>query len=286
MAKTTGGLLAKQQEQPQKTVNPTVSALSNMLSSDSVKERFQNMLGKKSAGFLSSVMTLVNQTPLLQRATPQSIMAAAATAASLDLPILNSLGRAYIIPYGSTATFILGTKGLVELAIRSQQYRRINVVTVYEGELESWDKFTEEYKLGEKISNKVIGFMASFELINGFKKTLYWTEEEVRSHAKRFSKTYSSPNSVWASDFEKMAEKSVLAALLKHWGPLSVEMQRALDGDADINPEYNMKSANETVSATMDIEAETVQTEDGQTVDVETGEIIFSADDVEEAVQG
>lgn len=282
MAKVSGGLL-KQTQEVAKAPSPT-AALKALLSTDSVKTRFEEMLGAKSAGFLSSVLTVVNQNALLQKATPQSVLAAAATAASLDLPVLPSLARSYIVPYGNTATFIIGAKGLVELAIRSQQYKKLNVLTIYEGEIESWDKFAEEYKLGEQKSDKIIGFMAMFELVNGFKKTIYWTEERMRKHAKRFSKTYSTSNGIWVSDFEAMSEKTLLAYLLRHWGPLSVEMQRALNEDSDVKQEaFNGAELYEEGDT---IETESFTDEDGHIVDTETGEIIFSADDVEEAVQG
>lgn len=282
------GLVTNQTHDKKQVAGKTVPtmALKAMLSTDSVKERFHEMLGAKSAGFLSSVLTVVNQNALLQKATPQSILAAAATAASLDLPVLPSLARSYIVPYGNTATFIIGAKGLVELAIRSQQYKKLNVITIYEGELESWDKFAEEYKLGEQKSDKIIGFMAMFELANGFKKTIYWTEERMRKHAKRFSKTYSTTGGIWVSDFEAMSEKTILAYLLRHWGPLSVEMQRALNEDNDIKAE-TFNGTGVVVDSENATEAELVADEQGRTIDVETGEILntdFTADEIEASV--
>lgn len=272
------GLITKQQENKQVT-NAQQSTLGVMIGQKSVQERFEKMLGKKSAGFLSSLLTITNNNKLLANADPRTVLAAAATAASLDLPINQSLGKAWIVPYKGAAQFQLGYKGVIELAQRSGRLKFITMTPVYEGEIRDWNRFTETYQAGEKESDEVVGYFASFELLNGFKKSTYWTKDEVIRHAKRFSKSFGS--GPWQSDFDAMACKTVLLSIMKTYAPMSIEMQEAMEADGKV---ATMNASGETEY--MDVEAETVQTEDGHTVDVETGEIIFSADDVEEAVQG
>ena len=278
MANAKGGLLAKQQEQKQ-VATTQQSTLGVMIGQKSVQERFEKMLGKKSAGFLSSLLTLTNNNKLLANADPRTVLAAAATAASLDLPINQSLGKAWIVPYKGAAQFQLGYKGVIELAQRSGQMKFITMTPVYKGELQHWNRFNETYTIGEKTSDEVVGYFAAFELVNGFKKATYWTKDDVLRHAKRFSKSYGS--GPWQTDFDAMACKTVLLSIMKTYAPVSIEMQKAFEADGQ-TAVLNDNGDTEY----MDIEAETVQTEDGKTVDVETGEIIFSADEIEEAVQG
>ena len=294
MANTKGGLLTKTAEQKPVQAGAQL-ALGALIKTDSVKKRFEEMLGKRSAAYLSSVMSVVTNDKMLQKCTPQSVLSAASIAASLDLPVVPSLGRAWIIPFGNKASFIIGVRGLIELAIRSQQYRKINVVSVCEGEIDKWDKFEERATFGEQKSEAVVGYYAFFELLNGFKKSVYWSKEKVMAHAKRFSKTYG--NGPWQTDFDRMAEKTVLADMLRKWGPLSVEMQDALDNDIDIRSEFNPDVDDETVEAT-EVEVEVmpegnypagqnVKMADGRVVDEKTGELFegeeFSAEDIAEA---
>lgn len=280
------GLITKQKEQTvQSAPKAGVALLDAMFKQDSVQARFQRMLGKKSAGFISSVLTVVSQNKLLQNADMRTVLSSASVAASLDLPIIPSLGRAWIVPYKGAAQFQIGYLGLVELAQRSGLYETINVVTVYEGEIVKWNKFTEELTYGEPESDVAIGYCASFTLLNGFRKVVYWTKDAVIKHAKRFSKSYNSSSSPWQSDFDAMAMKTVLAYMLRHWGPLSIEMQTAMDKDKDLGEKPLDLSA--------DGEVETIETEeasDAHVVDVETGEIVaddkFTAEDIETAVEG
>ena len=277
------GLITKQQQnqevaQPQQTAN-TLQAL---ISTKSVAERFEKMLGENSASFLSSVLTTVNDSKLLRNADPRTVLASAAIAASLKLPVVSSLGKAYLVPYKGACALQIGYKGLIALAQRSGQMKFITAFPVYEGECKSWDKFTETMERGEKISDKIVGYYAAFQLLNGFTKASYWTDEEITAHAKKFSKNYSSPASVWATSREQMACKTVLASILRTYAPMSVEMQDAFVKDGKIH----QMDINGTIEDTGDVFDAEVVTEDGHTVDVETGEIIFSADDVEEAVQG
>jgi recombination protein RecT len=149
----------------------------------------------------------------------------------LDLPIDKNLGFAWIVPYGSRAQFQLGYKGFVQLALRTGQYKNINVIEVKEGQLKAFNPLTEELELdfNEKESEKVIGYAAYFKLSNGFEKTVYWSIEKVKAHAKRFSKTFN--NGPWKTDFDEMAKKTVLKNTLRRWGILSIEMQTAFKTD-------------------------------------------------------
>lgn len=280
------GLITKQKEQAvQSAPKAGVALLDAMFKQDSVQARFQRMLGKKSAGFISSVLTVVSQNKLLQNVDMRTVLSAASIAASLDLPILPSLGRAWIVPYKGAAQFQIGYLGYVELAQRSGLYKSINVNTVYEGEVAEWNKFTEEMTYGEQESDTAIGYCASFELLNGFRKVVYWTKDAVIKHAKRFSKSYNSSSSPWQSDFDAMAMKTVLAYTLRHWGPMSIEMQKAMAEDVDAHEK--------PLDLSKDNSVETIETEDAsetRVVDTETGEIVtddeFTAEDVETAVEG
>ena len=252
------------------------SGLGVMIGSKSVQERFEKMLGKKSAGFLSSLLTLVNNNNLLQKANPTSILAAAATAASLDLPVNPSLGLAWIVPYGNGAQFQLGYRGAIALAMRSGQMKSIVMTEVYEGECKCWNRFTETFEFGDRVSDNIIGYYARFETVNGFVKATFWTKEEVLKHAKRFSKSFN--RGPWQTDFDAMAKKTVLLSIIKTYAPMSIEMQSAFESDGKV------ATFNETTGQEEFIEAEVLDaqnedtavvedTGDGRKVDTETGEL-------------
>lgn len=279
MANVKGGVIAKQNNQ--QVASAQQSTLGVMIGQKSVQERFEKMLGKKSAGFLSSLLTLTNNNKLLANADPRTVLAAAATAASLDLPINQSLGKAWIVPYKGTAQFQLGYKGVIELAQRSGRLKFITMTPVYAGEIRDWNRFTETYQAGEKESDEVVGYFASFELLNGFKKSAYWTKEEVTKHAKRFSKSFGS--GPWQSDFDAMACKTVLLSIMKTYAPMSIEMQQAVEADGKVAT-FNDNGDTEY----MDIEAETITDEQGRTINTETGEIVdadFTAEEIEASVE-
>ena len=252
------------------------SGLGVMIGSKSVQERFEKMLGKKSAGFLSSLLTLVNNNNLLQKANPTSVLAAAATAASLDLPVNPSLGLAWIVPYGNGAQFQLGYRGAIALAMRSGQMKSIVMTEVYEGECKCWNRFTETFEFGDRVSDNIIGYYARFETVNGFVKATFWTKEEVLKHAKRFSKSFN--RGPWQTDFDAMAKKTVLLSIIKTYAPMSIEMQSAFESDGKV------ATFNETTGQEEFIEAEVLDaqnedtavvenTSDGRKVDTETGEL-------------
>ena len=203
---------------------------------DDVKKKFQELLGQKSVGFITSVMQVVNNNNLLQKASPASIYNAAAMAATLDLPINQNLGFAWIVPYGNQAQFQIGWKGMIQLANRTGQYKAINVTEVYENQFTSFNRLTEELNADFSIvgSGAVVGYVAYFKLLNGFEKTVFWTTEEVKQHGKKFSKTFNQANGVWNTNFDAMAKKTVLKNTLAKWGILSIEMQTAVIADSTI----------------------------------------------------
>lgn len=222
----------------------TLPQLKSLLNGDSVKTRFNEILGKKAPGFISSVISAVNGNTMLQTADPQSILNSAVIAATLDLPINSNLGLSAIVPYydsklrTTVAQFQLMYKGLIELCLRSGQFSSLIDEVVYEGQLVKKNKFTGEYIFDEdsKTSDKVIGYMAYFRLVNGFEKTHYMTVGEVEAHAKKYSQSYKKGFGVWKDDFDTMARKTVLKLLLAKYAPKSIEMQRAITFDqATIN---------------------------------------------------
>lgn len=229
-------------------------ALKNTLNADSVQKKFQEMLGKKSAGFITSITNVVQNNDLLQKAEVNSIILAAAQAASLDLPINPNLGFSAIIPFNDKksgrciATFQIMRDGWVDLCLRSGQFEYLVNEAVYEGELVEKNRFTDTYVFDEskRTSDKVIGYMAAFKLTNGYKKTLYMSTEEIMAHAKRYSQTFKKGYGLWADDPMSMAKKTVLKLLLKKYAPKSIENigsaivadQAAFRGDIDSKEAY------------------------------------------------
>lgn len=204
--------------------------------SPGVTAKIMEVLGneKVAAGFISSVISIANGNQLLRKADPMTVVGAAMVAATMQLPVVPTIGLAYIVPYKGRAQFQIGYKGLIELAERSGQFKNIIDEVVYEGQLIRKNRFTGEYEFDEdaKKSDKVIGYMARFDLINGFSKTIFWTKDEVEAHAKRFSQAYTSGySSPWKSDFDAMARKTVLKALFSKYAPKSIQMQNAITYD-------------------------------------------------------
>lgn len=216
-----------------------IKQLKGMLGNESIKSRFKEILGQKAPGFISSILSVANGNTMLQNAEPQSVLNAAVIAATLDLPINPNLGYAAIVPYNDRKTrtcvaqFQLQYKGLVELCLRSGQFASLIDEVVYEGQLVKKNKFTGEYVFDEdaKKSDKVIGYMAYFRLVNGFEKTFYMTIEEVQAHAKKYSQSYKSGYGVWADSFDIMARKTALKLLLSKYAPKSIQMQQAITFD-------------------------------------------------------
>ena len=183
--------------------------------------------------FMSSVISVANGNPQLRNAEPMSIIGAAMVAATMQLQVIPTLGQCYIIPYGKKAQFQVGYLGLLQLCQRSGQFKKILAAPVHEGEYVSGDEFDEDYVFDKtkRTSDKVIGYMAKFELLNGFTKVAYWDVDKVKTHAQKFSQAFRSGyNSPWKSDFDSMAQKTVLKSILK-FAPKSIEMQNAVTFD-------------------------------------------------------
>lgn len=234
-----------------------------MFAQASVQKRFEQLLGDKSQGFISSVLQVVNNNKLLQNANPNTILNAASTGAILDLPINQSLGFAWIVPYKGEAQFQIGWKGLVQLALRTGQYQRINVVEVYENQFTSFDALSEELDADFSIDGEgsVVGYAAYFKLINGMEKKVYWSKEKVIKHAKKYSQAYGKKFSPWSDpdQFDAMAKKTVLKNMLSKWGIMSIEMQTAQLSDQSVQRaegDYSYPD-NETI----DVEAESIDEE-------------------------
>ncbi len=223
------------------------------IKNERTQDYLRQVLGKNATGFITSLTSIVSNNAALQDCEPLSLMYVGIKAAALNLPLDPNLGFAYAIPYrngktGKTeAQFQMGYKGFVQLAIRSGQFKAINVTDVREGEYLGEDLLTGELKLAKvdgREQRKAVGYAAYMRLVNGFEKSLYWSVEKVEAHARQYSQTYSSPkdyirnSSKWATDFDAMARKTVLKMLISKFAPLSIEMQDAIQADqAVFSPE-------------------------------------------------
>lgn len=202
---------------------------------EGIKKKFDELLGKRSSAFMTSVLQIVASNQMLQNCEPASIYNAACIAATLDLPINNALGFAYIIPFGKAAQFQLGYKGFIQLAQRSGQFQTISAAPIYAGQLVQEDPlkgFVFDFSVPK--TGTPIGYAAYFKLLNGFEKTLYMTTDELKNHGLKFSQTFKKGFGLWKDDFESMAQKTVLKLLLAKFAPLSVEMQTAQIADQSV----------------------------------------------------
>lgn len=207
--------------------------LQQLLNSAGIRRRFEELLDTSAPSFMSSILTIFKTNSKLQECSPNSILTAAGIAAALKLPINPGLGFAFIVPYKGQATFQLGTKGFIQLAMRSGQYRTLHSGAVREGQIKDIDFLTGEIIRGEKISDTVVGYVAYMELINGFSKALYMSVDELREHAEKYSQSYvydlrtGRRSSVWSTNFDSMARKTVLKRLLSNFGIISIDQQSA-----------------------------------------------------------
>lgn len=223
-----------------------VEVLKSVLNAPSVLAQYENALKENSSSFIASLIELYAGDGYLQNCNPKDVVMVALKAAVLKLPIIKSLGQAYIIPYKQGDVFVpqfqIGYKGYIQLAIRTGAYRILNADVVYEGEYRTANKLTGEFDLsGQAKSENIIGFFAHFELNTGFSKTLFMTREKIDAHAKKYSKSYNQASSPWKKEFDKMGIKTVLTLLLTHWGFMSVEMQNAFEADKDLADEVQQE---------------------------------------------
>ena len=233
------------QVEAKKSVNQIMNA---MLDGENLRNRFNDLLGKRTPQFISSIVSLVNSDKNMQQAfyeSPMTVIQAGLKAASFDLPVDQNLGYAYIVPFNNfnkdsgtskmEATFILGWKGMHQLAIRTGAYKTINVVDVREGELKSYNRLTEEIEIefiedeDERESKPVIGYVGYYRLVNGTEKTIYMTVKQIENHEKKFRKgKYQGKG--WRDDWDSMARKTVYRRLIGKWGVMSIEYQTSRDG--------------------------------------------------------
>lgn len=210
--------------------------LKALISEESTKKRIAEILGSRAPQFAAALVQVVNASKRLQNCDPASVMGAAITAACLDLSFDPNLGEAALVPFGDQCQFQLMYKGLIQLAQRSGQYKRLGWKVVYDGELVKWDELTGELEVNaaRRKSDSVVGFASKFALLNGFERGAYWTVEEIHAHAKRYSQAYKRGDGPWKDDFEAMSLKTVLKDLVGHWGPKSIQMQLGLSRDQAI----------------------------------------------------
>lgn len=229
--------VAQAPQQPQKSA---ILAFTAKLNGSHMSNYLLQTLGEKKAEFVANVTTLVSNNKNLQDCDANSVIFSALKATALDLPLDQNLGFAYVIPYKGQAQFQMGYKGFIQLAMRSGQFKTINVRDVREGEIVGEDFISGEmqFKRIEGREDKpIIGYVAYIRLINGFEKMSYWTKKEIEDHATKYSQSYSSKNeyvrknSNWSTNFDGMAEKTALKLLLAKYAPLSIQMQSAIKAD-------------------------------------------------------
>lgn len=217
--------------------------LRELFNDPNIKTKVEQLIGKNSATFATSVMQIANSNALLRTAEPSSVFNAACMAATLNLPLQNGLGFAYIVPFKNNkerkveAQFQIGYKGFIQLAQRSGQFKRLVALPVYKKQLLKKDfingfEFDWEQK-PEKDENP-IGYYAYFKLVNDFSAELYMSHDDIVKHAQRYSQTFKKGFGVWHDNFEAMALKTVIKLLLSKQAPLSVEMQQAVLADQSV----------------------------------------------------
>lgn len=240
------------------------TGLTAYLTNDAVKNQINNVVGgKNGTRFISSIVSAVNTNSSLQECTNASIVSAALLGESLNLSPSPQLGQYYLVPFndkekGKVAQFQLGYKGYIQLAIRSGQYKKLNVIAIKEGELVRFDPLNEEIEVKliehEEAREKAetIGYYAMFEYVNGFRKAIYWSKEKMKAHAMKYSPGYASDLkkgtkwTFWSKDFDGMAYKTMLRQLISKWGVMSIDMVTAIDSDMAVINEDGTKDYVET----------------------------------------
>lgn len=235
------------------------------LTADAVKEQINKVVGSKNGTrFISSIVSAVNNNTMLQECTNSSILSGALLGESLNLSPSPQLGQYYLVPFkdknkGTTlAQFVLGYKGYLQLAIRSGQYKKINVLSIKEGELVRYDPLNEEIEVNliddeeEREKAPTIGYYAMFEHVNGFKKSMYWSKAKMEAHAIKYSAGYAADKrkgnqyTFWSKDFDGMAYKTMLRQLISKWGIMSIDLVTAIDSDMAVINSDGSKSYVET----------------------------------------
>jgi recombination protein RecT len=220
------------------------ATIKTILSKEDVQKNIRELVGSPRAAknFSSALINAVKNNARLANCDPASVLYAAVASATLDLDINENLGYAYLVPYKDKCQFQLGYKGLVQLAQRSGLYKRINTTTVKEGEILSYDRVSGDMEFDwlqddKRVKAKTVGYMAYFQLLNGFEARYYMTKAEAEGHGKKYSKSFTS--GPWKTDFDKMALKTVLKSLLSRFGPMSTEMNTAMRVDQSIVNDFD-----------------------------------------------
>lgn len=218
------------------------------IQSEGYKKLINNTLGdpKRAAKFIAAISSAVATNSSLQQCDAGSILSGALLGEALNLSPSPQLGQYYLVPFKDKAQFQLGYKGYIQLAIRSGQYKDIDVIEVREGEYLGRDKTTGKHQFEfiedevERENKPIIGYMAYFEYLNGFYKNLYWSKEKMQKHALEYSQAYASDikkgtnYSFWSKDFDGMAFKTMLRQLISKWGIMSIDMQEAITKDMSV----------------------------------------------------
>lgn len=242
------------------------------LTQDAVKNQINEVVGGKNGQrFISAVVSAVNNNPTLQECTNQSILSAALLGEALKLSPSPQLGQYYMVPYndrekGKVAQFQLGYKGYIQLAIRSGQYKKLNVLAIKEGELIHFDPLNEEIEVNliedeeQREAAPTIGYYAMFEYVNGFRKAIYWSKKRMEAHALKYSNGYRAKKgyTFWERDFDGMAYKTMLRQLISKWGIMSIDMATAMDSDMAVIHEDGTKDYVEIDESAV-IDAEVVE---------------------------
>lgn len=259
---------------------------SAFLAQDAMKKKINEMVGgEKGQQFITSIISAVSTNPQLAECDNSSIVSAALLGQALNLSPSPQLGQYYMVPFNDSkrgckvAQFQIGYKGYIQLAIRSGQYKKLNVLAIKEGELKKYDPLNEELEVQlieneeEREKATTIGYYAMFEYLNGFRKTIYWSKEKMEAHALKYSMGYRAKKgyTFWEKDFDGMAYKTMLRQLISKWGIMSVDltMQKALESDMAVindNGTYDYVDNNSNVEDEP-IPVETVESENTTTED-------------------
>lgn len=231
---------------------------SQLINTEGYQKTISNALKdpNRAQRFMAAITSAVAINRDLQDCEPATVLSGALLGESLGLSPSPQLGQYYLVPFNNNkrgvkeAQFQLGYKGLVQLALRSGQYKRLNVMSVKQGELVSFNPLTEEIDLKliqddmERDKTETIGYVAMFEYLNGFTKTIYWSREKMESHAMKFSKGYAAKKgyTFWEKDFDSMAYKTMLRQLISKWGIMSIELQTAFENDTEAREDYAEES--------------------------------------------
>ena len=217
--------------------------LKALLASPAIIKRLEEIIGKNTGSFCASLIQISNSNALLQRAEPNTVISAAIVAATLNLPINNALGFAYIVPFNNSkagmveAQFQIGYKGLIQLAMRSGQIKRLVTTEIYANQIISRNPikgYEFDFDIQPEKHEPAVGYYAYMELVNGFIAEAYMSVEDVKAHAARYSQTYKKGYGVWKDNFDEMAKKTVMKQLLSKYAPMSIELQRATLADQSV----------------------------------------------------